>query len=162
MATIDNACAECGAPVGGGHTGHCSKSAMRSGSETVRAVTVEDTRAYLEDQAALIAGGDDAIDRAVSYMRHILERESAYHPDAENGELVATHAVLVIQCGEGSRARTVYAASDHEMTRVQVQGMLYDALRGLAMMIGKTEGPEPPRSLSWWRRVLLPWLAGAR
>lgn len=36
-------CAECGAPIGGGHTGYCSKSSMRSGSEAVRVVTVEDT-----------------------------------------------------------------------------------------------------------------------
>ena len=143
-APFDNTCAECGAPVGGGHTGLCSKSRMRSDSETVRVVTVEDTRAWLEDHAAIV--GEDAIERAVNYARHVLERDAP--------ELEVQSAIVVFEVGEGAQARVYFTGDDLAMTRVQVQGMLYDALRAIAMTLGRVEGPELPPVRTWRR-----WLA---
>lgn len=92
------------------------------------------------------ADGADPIEAAVSYARHILARDVP-------PEFPLVDAILVFGVGEGPNAHTLYAASDTDMTRQRVQGLLYDALRALALMLGGVEGPTliPPTSGWGWR-----------
>lgn len=102
------------------------------------------------------ADGADPIEAAVSYARHILARDVPL-------EFPLVDAILVFGVGEGQNARTLYAASDVDMTRQRVQGLLYDALRALALMLGGVEGPTmiPPTSGWGWKPQKL-WRRAAK
>lgn len=100
------------------------------------------------------ADGADPIEAAVAYVRHVLSRDLP-------ADMPLVDAILVCGVGEGQKARTIYAASDVDMDRHRVQGLLYDALRALALMIGESEGPTlPPRDRRGIARRIADLLTG--
>lgn len=87
------------------------------------------------DRAAL--HGKDPIERASNYARYIISRD---RPDSECGA-----AICVFEVGEGQNAVVSYAASDLDLTRVQVEGMLYDSLRAIALVLSEAMPSLPPK-----------------